>query len=130
MCGGTYAFQIYAFPASAAPTPAPTTLAPTHAPTPPTGAGALVGSATVSYQDILNAIAGGGDISLILTDSTTTQVVGTLDATVTTARRRQMMEAVDGQQGLRGDSRGLASTTVSICFQSPRVGARRDMAPW
>ena len=132
-CGGTFAFQIYPFPASAAPTPAPTTLAPTHAPTPLIleRGGGVLGSATMSYQDLLNAIAGGGDTSLILTDAVTNQVVGTLDFTVTTVRRRQMMEAIDGQQGIRGDNRDLqASSTVSVCFQNPRVGARKNMALW
>ena len=84
----------------------------------------------MSLPDLLTAIAGGGGISLILTDAAG-NVVGTLDATVTQTRRRQMTEAIDGQQGLRGDSRDLqASSTVSICFQNPRVGARKNMALW
>lgn len=117
-CGGTFAFEIYPFPASAAPTPAPTTAAPTHAPTPLTG-GAAIALANMSYQDLLTAARDGGEFDLVVRDAVTNEIVGTVVVTVTMARRRQMMEAIDGQQGLRGDSRDLQTSSTVSMFPEP-----------
>lgn len=122
-CGGTFAFEIYPFPSTAAPTPAPgivastptpvalpptptlPTPATTLAPTPATVA--ITGEAIISAEDLANAVENGGDLVLTVVESETKEVIGNVVTTVTPEARRQLGETFDGPYGLRGSSRGL-----------------------
>lgn len=116
-CGGTYAFEIYPFPATAAPTQAPISLAPTLvpvtlAPTPaPTlAADSVIAEVTVGLDDLVAAVQGDGDIDLLMKNESD-EVVGNIIATVTPETRRQLMKAIDGQHDeLHSSNRALQDT--------------------
>lgn len=122
-CGGTYAFEIYPFPATVAPTAAPTSLAPTLAPVTlaPTPVNTLppdsvVAEVTVSADDLIAAIESGGDIDLAVRNESD-EVVGNIIATVTPETRRQL-----GQHELHGSNRALQDSFGVSVFRVASYG--------